>query len=776
MRRLRALWKFRRSATIASMVGRSWVRRANEIRYGRAIELLQAYGRGVVARHLRIKRARGITLVQKMGRGYLARVYRDRLRAEQELERKRRAKEERERKIRERKEAMEAKEKQAKMEQVSADKDRREKMKAAAARYSGDGITRGATAAASAGLPEAKPITIKRTNIEKRKGEADATGGEELELAEQADDDDLSEGSDLIVEDSDEELIDDKDDVAAGDLQNPRDLLAATAALDVKHARNSIPGLKLGALGALDEVDGQAGPLSDRGKRSTPSLLQRKRNSIVGSMTPRSSRSGNSGFFSSRGRSASNAEARKLNVSKTAKGSIVAASTMRVSKRGDSSWQERFVIVVGDVVFLFMSVTQPEMPLGLRLWPSQVVCLNQSTLALPGHKAEIKSSDCSFVVAARLHQMGSLALQADEPSMMERFALAMQLGVSNVRRSRQQAKLTLAQQMCHEKKLSLLKTQHMIELLHKSQEMFFEAGSGQFDDCNAVCMHSGVMRQSLIDVTPFMPVSDFICEYCACVIIPEENAGQADEMADSKAEEHKQQIKREQQRKLQLDDETLMVARDVRKLRQQRKQAEDEAANMYLQLVSSLEQRQSQEKVTETARMKLHLATIETADVEDLRISLQEQVEEAKRALAGLGAQLASKQARNNAPVEATVDPEDELRRAAPPAETRRLGSSLNIGRKLSFGKGSKKSEDGGEISRGGSMLRKNSYGKSSKDGGEVTKSSSTSGLTRVLSFGKSKKKEGTEQATAEGGGASSKKETTVGGMVRKLSFGKMRR
>ena len=55
----------------------------------------------------------------------------------------------------------------------------------------------------------------------------------------------------------------------------------------------------------------------------------------------------------------------------------------------------------------------------------------------------------------------------------------------------------------------------MIELLYKSQETFFEAGGDQFDNCNAVCMHSGVMRQSLIDVTPFMPVSDFICEYCS---------------------------------------------------------------------------------------------------------------------------------------------------------------------------------------------------------------------------------------------------------------------
>ena len=121
----------------------------------------------------------------------------------------------------------------------------------------------------------------------------------------------------------------------------------------------------------------------------------------------------------------------------------------------------------------------------------------------------------------------------------------------------------MAQQLCHEKKLSLLKTQHMIDLLHKSQEMFFEAGSGQFDDCNAVCMHSGVMRQSLIDVTPFMPVSDFICEYCSCVIIPEEQCAASGEACEQKAEEHKQTLKKEQQKKLQLDDETLMLARDV---------------------------------------------------------------------------------------------------------------------------------------------------------------------------------------------------------------------
>merc|ERR1719399_1702718 len=135
--------------------------------------------------------------------------------------------------------------------------------------------------------------------------------------------------------------------------------------------------------------------------------------------------------------------------------------------------------------------------------------------------------------------MGGLQLQAEDLETMQRFAVTMLLGVSNVTRSRQQAKLKMAQQLFHEKKLSLLKTQHMIELLHKSQEMFFEAGSGQFDDCNAVCMHSGVMRQSLIDVTPFMPVSDFICEYCACVVVLEEQAEAVGESCEVKSEEHK---------------------------------------------------------------------------------------------------------------------------------------------------------------------------------------------------------------------------------------------
>jgi hypothetical protein len=177
------------------------------------------------------------------------------------------------------------------------------------------------------------------------------------------------------------------------------------------------------------------------------------------------------------------------------------------------------VLVVGDVVFIFVLAAQPEIPLGLRMWPEHVVCLNQSQLGLEGAKPEVakSGSEAAFILQAVTQGLGAQALLSDYGGTMERLAAAMHLGVQNVRRSRQQAKLSHAQRMCHEKKLSLLKTQHMIELLYKSQETFFEAGGDQFENCNAVCMHSGVMRQSLIDVTPFMPVSDFICEYCSQV-------------------------------------------------------------------------------------------------------------------------------------------------------------------------------------------------------------------------------------------------------------------
>jgi myosin heavy subunit len=306
MRRLRALWKFRRSANIAAMIGSSWVRRAKEIRYGTAIDIMQAHGRGFVARKQRDRRKNALLLLQRMSRGYLGRIERDRVKVEREKERKRKAKEERERKIRDRREAMEAKEREEKAAREAADGERRAKMKNAAARFGGsDKLTRGAAAAASAALPEEKPA--KQMNF-KKKGSKDKIGdevGDDDGVVDASDerhiapgDGDESEGSDLMVPDSDDEMgpIDGEDIEGDGDggddsgdgtvagIHNPRQLLAATAALDVRSERRSqtgmaIPNLNLGDVDSDDPLPGDSGSMSAR--RRTPSLLSRMKNNAM---------------------------------------------------------------------------------------------------------------------------------------------------------------------------------------------------------------------------------------------------------------------------------------------------------------------------------------------------------------------------------------------------------------------------------------------------------------------------------------------------------------
>jgi len=149
MRRLRALFKLRQSALIASKVGRSWVRRASEIRYGNAVTNIQAYSRGYLGRRAKSKRTRGIVLAQSYGRGVLAREKLRALREQAERERKRKAKEDRERKIRERKEAMERREAAERAERERADSDSRSRMRSASQSKPGDRLTRGAAAAAA---------------------------------------------------------------------------------------------------------------------------------------------------------------------------------------------------------------------------------------------------------------------------------------------------------------------------------------------------------------------------------------------------------------------------------------------------------------------------------------------------------------------------------------------------------------------------------------------------------------------------------------------------
>ena len=612
----------------------------------------------------------------------------------------------------------------------------------------------GATPGPAAGLPDPKPMTFKRKNLAD-----DAHGAEEL-------DGDESEGSDLLVADSDDEMGDsvdieggDLDDGNVGGIHNPRQLLAATAALDVRSSRGmSAAGMSnhvnMSGVGEDDESLQRRDSFNGGLGRRTPSVLSRLKKQTAGRA---------SGMFSS-ARRATN-EDKKLMVSKTAKGSLVAASVMKVSKKTDGGWQERFVLVVGDVVFIFLLATQPEMPLGLRMWPERVVCLNQSHLSLQGAKPEVgkSGSDATFIVQAKSQGLGAQALLSDHAGTLERFATSMHLGVQNVRRSRQQAKLSLAQQMCHEKKLSLLKTQHMIELLHKSQEMFFEAGSGQFDDCNAVCMHSGVMRQSLIDVTPFMPVSDFICEYCSQVIVLEEQAQATEELADGRVEEHKQQLKREHSKKLQLDDETLMVARDVRVLRQRRKLAEEEAAGAWRAVERAMQNRQGTEQRVEELKLKQRLTSASKAQLDEVRAQLQEQVAAATKQCDMLAAQLEARQTRlAGARPEAEADPEEEIARAT-------------TARKMSFGKKVKGS--GAEFVRKSSFSKKDSAGAGHGGGG-----GGGGGLTRVLSFGKKKKGDaavgGTGSEPAEGGAGEATQEQKRGsasGLVRKLSFSKQK-
>ena len=178
MRRLRALWKFRRSASIASMIGSSWVRRTKEIRFGAAIERLQACGRGYLARRQKRMAMDALRLLQRMSRGHLGRVTRDTLRIEREKERKLRAKAERERKVRERQEAMEAKEKGVREAVEASDAARREKLRAASSKVKGpnDKLTRFVGLVTSPPRPPGAPLAELYQGQPPRTGKAPPSG------------------------------------------------------------------------------------------------------------------------------------------------------------------------------------------------------------------------------------------------------------------------------------------------------------------------------------------------------------------------------------------------------------------------------------------------------------------------------------------------------------------------------------------------------------------------------------------------------------------------
>ena len=332
MRRLRALWKFRRSAVIANLVGRSWVRRANEIRYGRAIEVLQALGRGFTARHLRKKKQKGIEVVQKMGRGYLARLYREKLRAARAAELKAKAKAERERKIRERKEAMERQEASAKAQQQEADKMRRQKMKDAAARVATG--SKPIHLSDGSADPDARQLAFKRKPLE---GDTATPSVTESAMS-TADGDGDSLRSRTCRRGVDEEQV------AAA---------CRTRARCSRPPRRSTCVPRARAVGRAERH-----PWPQPGRSPRRRLRRRRRPRAparsallvaiaaasrwtrvgTGSMTPRSSRASGT---SSRGRALQ--DGRKLLVSKTAKGSPAAAAA-RLEARWRVGHHERFAL------------------------------------------------------------------------------------------------------------------------------------------------------------------------------------------------------------------------------------------------------------------------------------------------------------------------------------------------------------------------------------------------------------------------------------------------
>jgi hypothetical protein len=591
MRRLRALWRFRRSASIASMIGSSWVRRAREIRFGAAIQRLQACIRGYLARRTGCDCKGAVLLLQRMLRGHLARARRDRLRIE--------------------------------LEQV--ERGRKSGAKQRGGKTPDEASSVG-NATGKGGGGSGK--------VREHKGSHHATDGAES-------DGNDSEGSDLVAEDSEEELEADPSKEGGG-TDKDKHSANARALLD-KLRRTSLAGVpgisgvsesNLGLTGAPGDEGGPGGGL----KRAASSLSRlKKQSSVAGRAT--------SLFTKAR---KTTEEEKRLKVSTTAKGSLVAGAVLKVSKRVDTSggWQERFVLMVGDVVLLFVLAAQPEIPLGLRMWPERVICLSQSQLGLPGATPDVAKSgnEAAFIVQAVTPGLGAQALISDYKGTMERLAAAMHLGVRNARRSRQQAKLSHARQACHEKKLSLLKTQHMIELLYKSQETFFEAGGDQFDNCNAVCMHSGVMRQSLIDVTPFMPVSDFICEYCSQVIVLEEQATASEEAANAGDLDHEMQLRREVAKKQQINEEALMLARDVRVLRQRRRGAEEDAAGAWRAVEQAIHNRQQTELRVQELKLKQRIAGATKAELDEVRAALYAQVAAATQQCDDLAAQLEQRQ------------------------------------------------------------------------------------------------------------------------------------
>ena len=218
-------------------------------------------------------------------------------------------------------------------------------------------------------------------------------------------------------------------------------------------------------------------------------------------------------------------------------------------------------------------------------------------------------------------------------------------------------------------------------------------------------MHSGTMRQSLIDVTPFMPVTDFICEFCSVVIIREEEAASASAGLSQKVEEHRRFLDAEHDRKVALDEETLEVARDVRVLRSQRKTSEKESEVAWKQLEQRIAERQRVEGRCKELHTQMELGKMDDAATNALRATLEAQLAAARNERDKLKAQLDGRKAR--AAQTDSDDPVEQVKQVRKNSFTRR---SSGINRVLSFSK-----------NKGGGSFRNNTGGDAGGGGGEAS-------------------------------------------------------
>lgn len=202
------------------------------------------------------------------------------------------------------------------------------------------------------------------------------------------------------------------------------------------------------------------------------------------------------------------------------------------------------------------------------------------------------------------------------------------------------------------------------------------------------------------------------------------------------------------------------MARDVRVLRQRRKQASEEAVAQWELVQTALPERQRVEKQASIMQLRVALSSMTAADVATTKAGLLEQLQMMREELNKMRSkvdQMSSKDAPQPDPVRKDAS------------------KSGGIGRKLSFGKKDKEKlpppvtaapassaapplpVEGKEENQ---VVRKSSFGKGNT-------------ITRVLSFGRSGKNKEKTEAPPEESSDKKKSASTAGSLVRKLSFGK---